>query len=112
MIVTEVRDELFSFFLPHFPGAPKSERPLLPRRAGALWEGPVPFGRNRESRSREAAGRRNWPEAVPGKIRGRKRLHTRLSVNRVEEQHANDQRGKTREKPEFFQLNHLAEIGR
>jgi hypothetical protein len=29
--------------LPHFPGALKSERPLLPRRAGALWEGPVPF---------------------------------------------------------------------
>jgi hypothetical protein len=23
------------------------------------------LGRNRESRSREAAGRRNWPEAVP-----------------------------------------------
>jgi len=34
------------------------------------------FGRNRESRSREAAGRRNWPEAVPKKMRGRKRLHT------------------------------------
>ena len=29
---------------------PKSERPLLPRRADALWEGPVPFRRNRESR--------------------------------------------------------------
>jgi hypothetical protein len=34
----------------------------------------VPFGRNRESRSREAAGRRNWPEAVPRKMRGRKRV--------------------------------------
>jgi hypothetical protein len=32
----------------------------------------VSFGRNRESRSREAAGRRNWPEAVPRKMRGRK----------------------------------------
>jgi hypothetical protein len=31
------------------------------------------FGRNRESRSREAAGRRNWPEAVPRKMHGRKR---------------------------------------
>ena len=31
------------------------------------------FGRNRESRSREAAGRRNWPEAVPRKMRDRKR---------------------------------------
>ncbi len=38
---------------------------LLPRRTAALWEGPVPFGRNRESRRREAAGRRNYPEAVP-----------------------------------------------
>src|SRR5579859_5399337 len=33
----------------------------------------VPFGRSRESRSREAAGRRNWPEAVPRKMSGRKR---------------------------------------
>jgi len=35
------------------------ERLLLPRRAATLWEGPALFGRNRESRSREAAGRRN-----------------------------------------------------
>jgi hypothetical protein len=41
----------------------------------------VLFGRNRESRSREAAGRRNWPEAVPRKMRGRKRLLTALSDN-------------------------------
>jgi hypothetical protein len=33
----------------------------------------VAFGRNRESRTREAAGRRNWPEAVPRKSSGRKR---------------------------------------
>jgi hypothetical protein len=33
----------------------------------------VTSGRNRESRGREAAGRRNWPEAVPRKVRGRKR---------------------------------------
>ncbi len=51
-----------------FSEAPKSERPLLPNRAAALWEGPAPPpGRNRESRSREGAGRRNWPEAVPRK---------------------------------------------
>ena len=30
---------LFSFFVPHFLGPPKSERLLLPRRAAALWEG-------------------------------------------------------------------------
>jgi len=73
----------FLLFLAPFPGAPRSERPLLPRRAAALWEGPVPFGRNRESRSREAAGRRNWPEAVPGKMRGGKRSPTEISGNRL-----------------------------
>src|SRR5215470_11739027 len=76
--------KFISFFLPHFPEAPRGERPLLPRRADALWEGPVMFGRNRESRTREAAGRRNWPEAVPRKIRGRKRRLTELSENREE----------------------------
>jgi hypothetical protein len=30
--------------------------------------GLVMFGRSRESRSREVAGRRNWPEAVPRKM--------------------------------------------
>jgi hypothetical protein len=39
----------------------------------------VSFMRNRESRSREAAGRRNWPEAVPMKMRGGKRRRTGLS---------------------------------
>ncbi len=39
------------------------------------------FGRNRESRTHEAAGRRNWPEAVPRKKTGRKRSLTRLSEN-------------------------------
>ena len=58
--------------MPHFLGAPKSERLLLPRRAAAFWEGTVLFGRNWESRSREAAGRRNWPEAVPKKMSGKK----------------------------------------
>ena len=40
------------------------------------------FGRNRESRSREAAGRRNWPEAVPRRMRGRKRTLAEVSENR------------------------------
>ena len=37
----------------------------------------------RESRSREAAGRRNWPEAVPEKMSGRKRLayRTRQTID-------------------------------
>jgi hypothetical protein len=64
---------LFSFFLPHFLGELKSKTPLLPRRVAALSEGPVLFGRNRENRSREAAGRRNWPAAVPRKVSRRKR---------------------------------------
>jgi hypothetical protein len=84
----QVRHEFFSFSLPHFPGAPKSERPLLPRRAGALWEGPVVFGRSRESRTREAAGRRNWPEAVPREMRGGKRALIEISENRDKDQTA------------------------
>ena len=39
------------------------------------------FRRNRESRTREAAGRRNWPEAVPKKISARKEASTGLSEN-------------------------------
>jgi hypothetical protein len=40
-------------------------------------------------RSREAAGRRNWPEAVPKKMRAEKgRRLTKLSENRDEEQTA------------------------
>ena len=53
-------------------GHPRAEWILLPRRAAAFWEGPEGFtGRNRESRSREAAGRRNYPEAVPKERGGR-----------------------------------------
>jgi hypothetical protein len=37
------------------------------------WREPALFGRNRESRTREAAGRRNWPEAVPKKMCGGKK---------------------------------------
>ena len=68
----------FSFFLLQFPGTPGGKRPLLPR-CGALWEGPVPLGRNRGSRSREAAWRRNWYAAEPRKMRGKER---RLTENR------------------------------
>jgi len=54
-------------------GHPRAEWILLPRRAAAFWEGPERFkGRNRESRRREAAGRRNYPEAVPKERSGRK----------------------------------------
>jgi hypothetical protein len=68
--VIEIHD-LFLHFLPYFLGALKSEWILLPRRAAAFWEGPKWVrGRNRESRRREDAGRRNYPEAVPKKMGG------------------------------------------
>jgi hypothetical protein len=44
----------------------------------------VLFGRSRESRSREAAGRRNWPEAVPRKM-GQKKDSLPKSVRIVRE---------------------------
>jgi hypothetical protein len=91
----QVRHEFFSFFLPHFPGALISERPLLPRRAGALWEGPVVFGRNRESRNREAAGRRNWPEQCPGKCAVEKGQVAEISENREEEHSCRNGQGET-----------------
>jgi hypothetical protein len=37
------------------------------------------FGKSRESRGREAAGRRNWPEAVSRKMSGRKTRRTEIS---------------------------------
>ena len=63
--VIEIHD-LFLHFCPTSLGHPRAEWILLPRRAAAFREGPKRFrGRNRESRRREAAGRRNYPEAVP-----------------------------------------------
>jgi hypothetical protein len=75
-------DILNLLFLPYFLGAPKKRGVLLPRRVAAFWEGPVMYGRNREIRSREAAGRRNWPEAVPRKMNGKKRMLTEVNRNR------------------------------
>src|SRR5258708_18258069 len=71
------------FSCPIFLGRPIRERPLLPKRTAALWEGPVPFGRNRESRSREAAGRRHWPEAVLYKGMSRETSSPRLGADRI-----------------------------
>ena len=39
----------------------------------------MPFGRNRESRSREAAGRRNWARSSAQEHERQKRLLTALS---------------------------------
>ena len=43
---------------------------------GCCSHGEVLDGRYRETRSREAAGRRNWPEAGLRKTRGEERRHT------------------------------------
>jgi hypothetical protein len=53
----------------------------------------VSFERNRESRSREAAGRRNWPEAVPTKMCGRKKV-TPIELSANERGRAGQPRGK------------------
>jgi hypothetical protein len=77
----------FLFFLAPFFWGTQSERPLLPRRAGALREGPVPFGRNRQSRSREVrsvhpghgtAGAGIGPKQCPGKAVAEKGWPTEL----------------------------------
>jgi hypothetical protein len=72
-IFSEEADELnviqihfVSPFLPHFLGAPKGGVDTAPKASGCILGGTRRLtGRNRESRSREAAGRRNYPEAVP-----------------------------------------------
>jgi len=62
---------------------------LLPRRAAAFWEGPEGIkGRNRESRSREAAGRRNYPEAVLYKGMSRETSSPRLGAETVFYRHS------------------------
>src|SRR5215470_6263514 len=56
--VIEIHRLFSPFSCPIFLGPLKSEWLLLPKRAAALWEGTQRGkGRNRESRSREAAGR-------------------------------------------------------
>jgi hypothetical protein len=45
------------------------------------------------SRSREAAGRRNWPEVVPKKMRGRKRVFIEITENRDEKHTRTGKRG-------------------
>src|SRR5260370_13804134 len=75
-------------------GEGETQERRRPGRAAAFWQGPrrIP-GRNRESRRREArsmrtrlfagaAGRRNYPEATPKKMSGRKGRPTRLSTKR------------------------------
>src|ERR1700722_4847236 len=81
-MVTELRYMSFSFFCPIFLRHPKA-RATAPKASGCIPGGTrVVFGRNRESRRREAAGRRNSPEAVPRKRSGRKRPCTGIRQNR------------------------------
>ncbi len=48
----------------------------------------MPFRRNRESRSREAAGRRNWPEAVLYKGMSRETPFPRLGAENFFSRHS------------------------
>src|SRR5580704_3644406 len=73
---------VFLLFLPHFPEAPQSEGRCSQSERLHSGRDPRSLGTNRESRGREAAGRRNSPEAVPRKRSGRKRRCTRLGKNR------------------------------
>jgi len=59
---------------PIFLGQLKSEGCRLQKRAAALWEGTRWCKGEPGKQRREAAGRRNWPEAVPRKMSGRKSL--------------------------------------
>src|SRR6266478_1530128 len=75
----------FLLFLAPFSWGTQKRVAAAPKASGCFMGGTcVLLGRNRESRSREAAGRRNWPEAVPKKMRGRKRSETLLSEIREE----------------------------
>jgi hypothetical protein len=72
--------DTFLNLLFHFPGATKSEgdrsqnkRRLSGRNRKIFGAVANLFGRNRESRASEAAGRGNSPEAKPRKLSGRKR---------------------------------------
>lgn len=65
------------FFAPIFLGHPKREA-AAPKASGCSRERPVPVWRNRESRIREVAGRRNWPEAVSRKMAAEKGLLTEV----------------------------------
>src|SRR5580658_2954518 len=88
----------FSFFCPISLGHPRAEWILLPRRAAAFWEGTEGFpGRNRESRRREAAGRRNYPEAVPKERSGRNANKRRIITTSIPSQSGQaSQRGNIR----------------
>jgi hypothetical protein len=69
---------------PIFLGAHRSERPLLPRRAGALWEDLYSSGGTGKAEHAKPPGAGIWPEAVPRKMRGRKRELTEISEYRGE----------------------------
>src|ERR1700733_5638121 len=58
-IVTELRYMVFLLFLPHFLEAPRSEGRCFQSERLLYGRDPRCRARNRESRSREAAGRRN-----------------------------------------------------
>jgi hypothetical protein len=74
--------DIFSFFLPHFPGHPKSERPLRMLYGRDLWRS----GGTGKAEHAKLPGAGIWPEAKPRKMGGGKRRVTELSANRQREQ--------------------------
>jgi hypothetical protein len=71
----------FSFSCPVFLRHSKA-RASAPKASGCILGGTQRnSGRNRESRRREAAGRRNWPEAVPRRMSGGRSALTEHSDN-------------------------------
>lgn len=55
-------------FLPHFPEAPKSERPLLPKRTAAFWEGTQRLkGGTGKAEAVKLPGAGIGPKQCPGK---------------------------------------------
>jgi hypothetical protein len=62
--------EIFSFSA-RCDGVTKGGVDTAPKARGCILGGTRRFGRNRKSRSPEAAGRRNYPEAVPRREGGK-----------------------------------------
>src|SRR6266404_6201915 len=86
----------FLLFLAPFSWGTQKREAAAPKVSGCFMGGTHVLGRSRESRSREAAGRRNWPEAVPRKMGGRKRPLAGLGASRREETQEAANRAATR----------------
>src|SRR5713226_9505486 len=79
----QVRHEFSPFSCPIFLGHPEARGRCSQGERVLYGRGPVSsFGRNRESRSREAAGRRNWLKLCPEKCVAEKGQLAEMSEER------------------------------